>query len=976
MCTALSPVLVYMPVLAQILIQKERNNMFKETMLARSLRVIYSGGIAAGVGLLALPAAAQDTTVSTPAPAIQRVEVTGSAIKRTESETALPISVLTHADLERTGATTAQDLVSLIPSNFGGGVLAQNVGSTGNPSTANLRGLGPQYTLVLLNGRRVANYAFGSSPVDLNSIPLSAIERVEVLRDGASAIYGADAVAGVINFILKKDYQGAEVSAYDTKVQKGGGNTRSFNFTGGYGDLSTQGFNILLSANHENDEALKATQRDYASTGVRPDLGLIKNSPRNGIPNFNFTDSNGNHYTTVNPFRYKNCDNAAFALIPIGSPTTCGTDYVRFIDLIPKAKHDNVVARGVLQLNDDNQLYVEAIRTKDETTAHYSPAPYTKPMIYPANGRFYPTSFTLPKGMTMPDGSVLAADTAVTPVGPMSGTWRTVAGGGRADITDTTNTRFLVGARGTIVGWDYDTAISYSRNEGVISFGDGQYSYAKLTPLIASGAINVFGDQDATSLSALQGARLTGMENSATSTAQEFDARVSKELMQLPYGALGFAVGVDMRHEKLEQVSSDALASGDQVGGNGPVPGVTGSRKVYSAYSEVSVPLYTHLDFDMAARYDKYKNDFGTSFSQVSPKVSLRWQPIKEVMVRSSFAEGFRAPTLYQNLLPYSYGQNTNGSFSDPVRCPGGKPINSVNPVGALEDECNVQLSAARGGNPNLQPEKSKQYSLGMVFQPTKYISGSLDYWNIKINNSIVQTSEIGVLGNPAVYQANYWRVDPKTLPLDSTGKPFLDPTLLNKTNTIQGSTNPDFPLAFVDLPYANSSRFFASGLDLNLNYKQNFADIGSVGVNMDGTYYLKHGYQYAGVASVSDLGKYEDFGATPRWRHILTFSLKHGAWTASLTHNYTAGYQDYTNADLIGPNYPPIRQVSSSSTFDTQLVWSPIKAVDVAFGIKNLLNQDPPSSRNDQGFQVGYDPQYGNPLGRMFYLRAKYKFM
>ncbi|WP_075794892.1 TonB-dependent receptor [Massilia putida] len=906
---------------------------------------------------------------------IARVEITGSAIKRTESETALPITVLTHADLERTGATTAQDLVNLIPSNFGGGVLAQNVGSTGNPSTANLRGLGAQYTLVLLNGRRVANYAFGSNPVDLNSIPMSAIERVEVLRDGASAIYGADAVAGVINFILRKDYQGAELSAYDSKVQQKGGNTRSFNFTGGYGDLATQNFNVLLSANHEVDDALKSTQRSFAKTGVRPDLGLIKNSPRNGIPNFNFTDSNGNQYTNVNPYRYKNCDNAAFALIPIGSPTKCGTDYVRFIDLIPKAKHDNIVARGVLQLNDDNEVYVEATHTRDETTAHYSPAPYTKPMIYPASGRFYPKSFTLPKGMTLSNGTVLTADTVVTPVGPMSGTWRTVAGGGRADLTNVTNNRFLVGTKGTIAGWDYDAALSYSKNKGEILFGDGQYSYAKLTPLIASGAINVFGDQDADSLAALQSARLTGMENSATSTAKEFDARLSKELMQMQYGSLGFAVGIDMRREQLEQISSDVMASGDQVGGNGPVPGVSGGRKVYSAYSELSVPLYQHLDLDLAARYDKYKNDFGTSFSQVSPKASLRYQPIKELMMRSSVAKGFRAPTLYQNLLPYAYGQNTNGSFSDPVRCPGGTPIASVNPVGALEDECNVQLSAARGGNPNLDPEKSKQFSLGMVFQPTQSISGSLDYWNIKIDHSIVQTSEIGVFDNPTLYQNNYWRVDPKTLPLDSTGKPFLDPTTLNKSNSIQGSTNKDFPLAFIDLPYANSSRFFASGLDLNLNYKRKIDGVGSFGVNLDGTYYLTHGYQYTGVGSVSDLGKYKDFGATPRWRHILTFTLKTGPVVLSLTHNYTEGYQDYTNADLIGPDYPAERRVSSNSTFDTQAVWTPIKNVDLALGIKNLTNQEPPSSRNDQGFQTGYDPQYGNPLGRVFYARAKYKF-
>ena len=168
-----------------------------EKIMARSVRMIFAGGVA--IGAIAQPVMAQEA---------QRVEITGSSIKRVESEGVLPVTVMKREDIERTGATTAQDLVNLIPGNFGGGVVANNVGATGAPSTANLRALGAKYTLVLLNGRRLANHAIGSNPVDLNSIPLSAIERIEVLRDGASAVYGADAVAGVINFILKKNYQG------------------------------------------------------------------------------------------------------------------------------------------------------------------------------------------------------------------------------------------------------------------------------------------------------------------------------------------------------------------------------------------------------------------------------------------------------------------------------------------------------------------------------------------------------------------------------------------------------------------------------------------------------------------------------------------------------------------------------------------------------------------------------------------------
>ncbi len=274
-----------------------------------------------GLGFLSQQAIAQQTTAD--CPRIQRGEITSSAIKRAESEIALPTTVIAHAELERTEAASAQDLDNLILSNFGDWVLTQNTDATGNPSTANLRRLGPQYTLALLNGRLVANYAFASSPVDLNSIPLSAIDRIEVLRDGASATNGAGAVAGVINFILRKDDQCAEVSPFDSKVQQGGGNSRNLNFIGGFGDIATPCYNVLVSASHETDRVLTAVERSFASTWGRPYLGLIKTSPRNDIANFNFTDSTGVSYGTVNSFRHNICDAATFAFMPIGSATQC-----------------------------------------------------------------------------------------------------------------------------------------------------------------------------------------------------------------------------------------------------------------------------------------------------------------------------------------------------------------------------------------------------------------------------------------------------------------------------------------------------------------------------------------------------------------------------------------------------------------------------------------------------------------------------
>ena len=936
----------------------------------------------------AILALAATSALAQEAQKLERIEITGSSIRRVDAETALPVSVISRAEIERTGVTTAQDLVQLIPSMFGGSVVANNVGATGVASTAALRGLASKYTLVLLNGRRVANYAFGNSPVDLNSIPLSAVERVEVLRDGASAIYGADAVAGVVNFILRKDYKGLEANVSVSQPQSAGGDSRTLNLTGGFGDLATDRFNILVSASREEDDALKASQRGFASTANRPDLGINKASPRNGIPNLNFVDTLGNGYGSagnsvaplVNPFRYNGCNNPDFALV-VRDASTCGTDYVKYIDLIPQQTHQNIFVRGVYQVAADHQIFAEAMHVKDNTTATYSPAPYTLTMKYPATGRFYPKSITLPAGMTVkkgfkyPDGTVqaadgvLAKDVVVTPTGALSGTWRTVAGGGRTDLTETTTDRFLVGVKGTVADWDYEGAIVTSKNSGTISFGPGKFSYSKLTPLVNSGQINVFGAQDATSQAALNSALLSGPEQTATSKSTEFDFHVSKEIFELPAGPVGLAVGASFRKEELTQVSFPVLESGDEVGGNGPVPGVSGNRKVYGAFTEINVPVVKGLEIQGAARYDNYKNGFGTSFNNVSPKLSLRFQPTKELLARASIGRGYRAPTLYENLRPFTAGNNTAANWSDPVRCPNGNPINNTVDTST---ECNVQQPTALEGNKNLRPEKSDQHSIGLVFSPMAELNMSVDVWAVNIKDSIAAQSEIQVFQNPTQYAGAFYRYNPASFP---NGYDNTSPAQ-NPAGAIVQGQDTRYPLAYVYLPYANTSRFFASGIDLSAQFKKKMLG-GTVSANFDGTYYTKHGYQYFGSASVSDINDYKDYGPTPRWRHAITASYSAGSWNASLTNNFTSGYHDYVNPDNVGAtNYPLVRKVAAYSLWDAQFGFSPAKNMDLSVGVKNLFNTDPPSSRTEVNFQTGYDAQWTNPLGRTLFVRARVKFL
>ncbi len=917
----------------------------------------------------------------------ERVEITGSAIPRASTEGALPVTVISRADIERTGATTAEQLVAMIPSNFGGSTGSQNVGTTGGASTANLRGLGEKYTLVLLNGRRVADFGFGNAVIDLNSIPLAAVDRVEVLTDGASAIYGADAVAGVINFILKKDFRGLEVSGYQTKVDAGGGNTKTFSLLGGFGDLEKDRFNLLFSMHHEEGQRLTSQQRSFAATGKRPDLGFTLASSRNGIPNLNFTDNQGVDHSGVNPLRHSGCNFPSAALFDDGDSKNCYTDYVKFIDIIPEMNHDNFVARGTFQLNDNAQLYAEALQTKDHSVSFYSPAPVTNfGFAYPESGRFYPGKgitplitlpigyelpgdHTLPNGTVLPAGTILTQTINVTPVGDIGGRWRTTAGGGRSDVTDNKANRFVFGTKGNLGEWDYDVAYTSARMSGTISFGPGQYSAALLEPALASGQINVFGELDAAGKAALAGAALTGPENWTLSKSEMFDFKLSSDIAKLPAGPLAIAFGGSFRKEELSQQSGPAKLIGDDVGGDGPIPGVSGSRKVYSAFVEGAVPILKTLDAQIAARYDNYKNSFGVSFNNLSPKLGLRFQPSSQLLIRGSAGKGFRAPTLYENLRPFTENGATGGSFSDPIRCPNGNAINST--VGSLQDECNIQQATATQGTETLKPEKSKQFSLGVVYSPVKDFSASLDYFDVTINDAVVQWSEDAIFNDYAANKDFVYRYNPADYP----GGYTFDCGAQNACgNLFQGSVNPNFPIAYIYLPRINAAKIYGSGFDLATDYKLNLSGIGKINLSLSGTYYAKHGYQFNGQPSVSDAGVYAVLGVTPRWRHAATVAWSSGTWTASLTNNYTATYEDYTDLASISPAYPAKRDVAAYSTFDFRTGWSGIKNIDLAFGIRNLLDKEPPSTRVSQYFQVGYDPKFADPRGRTYYITARLK--
>jgi iron complex outermembrane recepter protein len=916
----------------------------KRTTLSAAVIGALGAGIAA---TLAMPAMAQQS-----AQKIEKIEVTGSNIKRIEGESALPVTVISREEIQRSGATTAAELIDKISANSGGGFnTAQSVGDSGTPglAAASLRGLGATNTLVLLNGRRVSNFAFnasGGGTVNLNQIPLAAVERIEVLKDGASAIYGTDAIGGVINFILRKDFTGLEASAYGTKTEAGGGNVRRYTGTIGFGDINKQRFNILASFDYEKDTPLKAAQRpNFGGTGIRPDLGFSQTSGNTWPANFVFNGRNMN-VTAASGCLPENGSYRINAATGQPAPTQlfCRQDFTAALDIFPPSERKGFFTRGAWQFANDHQAFVEYHLSKNEITFGSSETPVndfngTGPVLYPAGGRYYPTTVTLPTGEV------------VHPTGDLPIAWRLKSGGLRTNRADTDESRLVAGLQGSLMGWDYNTAFNKSESKATDNYIDGWVRESALRAAILTGNVDVFSGRplDAAGQALIDSAKIQETVRRSKATVTGFDGKISKELMEMANGPLALALGFDHRKEELDDQPQAVLFSGDILGGGGALPPTQADRNVTAFFGELNVPILRNLEAQLAVRYDKY-SDFGNT---TNPKVSLRWTPSKELLVRGSYSTGFRAPTLSDMFLP-NFLSNTAGTHNDPIRCPNSTPVGGFVNEGL---ECDAQFQNQLGGNPNLTPEKSKNTTIGFIFEPSAGTSIGADFWSIRRTNSI------GALGDTTVFDV-YGVADP----LGATG------LFVRNVRNADGSCVGDLPGAptpanvpcsinYVIQYQQNLGKFVVQGVDVTASIRIT----PQVTARLEGTYINRFRYQQASDGPyVDNVGKVTaDNGAIPRWRHYATINWRSGAFGATLAHNFVLGYRDLSDT----------RRVASYETFDVQGTWDGWRGLGVVAGVKNILDRDPPASDQDQTFQVGYDPRYTDPHGRTYYVGLKYTF-
>jgi len=864
---------------------------------------------------------------------LEKVEITGSSIKRSiASEGALPITVISVKELREAGVTTTEELVGRVASSQSSLGTSQSIGSaTGGVSNANLRGLGANKTLVLLNGRRLAAFAFDSATVDLNAIPFAAIERVEILRDGASAIYGTDAIGGVINFITKNNYNGIEVSGEYQRPQQSGGVSKRATLSGGIGNLDTDKFNLWATFDYRKQDAVAATQRDFARTGVIPDRGIFLTSGTTFPGNFSQTSTSLTGNPTV--LNAEKCAPPFSLYLPESFGTkTCRYDYTAAIDIIPPTEQTTFATRGTFNLSDTAQFSLEYVRATNNNTARVAEDPVTGIVMTP-NSPYYPKTYP-----------GIDATKNIT-VG-----WRMIPAGRRTNESESTAQRVVADLKGVIGAWDYRTGLYWTESRVQDGATDGYVNAALIKAGVLNGTLNPFGPADEAQLKLINDAKIRGTFAKGVGSTLGYDARISRELFKMGGGAAGVSLGLDLRREKYKNDTVDENVNAAPSAGRSPSH-TAGDRNVAAITGEMLLPFTDTLEMQLAARYDRY-SDFGGTFN---PKVGFRWQPAKSVVVRGSYNTGFRAPSLDDLYGPQVLTFTAN-SYDDPILCPGGV----VAPGGIEARDCGQQTQRLVGGNTALKPEKSKTFSLGVAFEPIKDLTVSADYFNIKLTKQISGFPEQAIYEDPVKYASRFVRCNQ------------LSPNVQDNYAGCQADYANGKGIAYILALTDNLGSVKTNGLDFNADYALNAGDLGRFNFSWSGTWVHKYLYQRSEADPfVENVGAYVDSSPVFRWQHVLGVSWKRGPFAAQWNTRYKTGYRDANTS--VEPEF--FNRVGSYALHDVSFTYTGVKNLTLTAGIKNLLNTKPPFSNQETVFQKGYDPRYTDALGRTWTLRASYNF-
>jgi iron complex outermembrane receptor protein len=943
-----------------------------ETPISRSIRRLFAGGGAVGLVLLALPAQAQEAA---PKP-VARVEVTGSNIRRSEAESASSVITVNRTDIERSGKATVAELIQSlavdnqgsVPTSFGNGFAA---GASG----VSLRGLGTASTLVLLNGRRIAPYGLADDGqkqfVDLNVIPTDAVDRIEVLKDGASAIYGSDAIAGVVNIILRRDYVGNTVRVSRGVTEEWDGHQTNAAITKGIGSLDTDRYNFLFSLEYKKFKPIwyrDRTDRDwigkvdlrpwgYSSTEALGGTGAIvpgsggAGSAING--NVRPVGSTGDFVNRGALIPGAACSN--FTNHPQGDPGGgCLIDAFSLYNQVePKQENLTFFARGTWQAPHDVQVYSEFNYYSSNTDTSTTPSGVSASVGYPGG----------------PVNNSVVRLGAAHPDNPFPGTPATLRYlaadvGPRTASIGSNFVRWVGGAKGTNYGWDWDSALLFSHNH-VNNIQDGflqrDVAFALLDPSAANvaaatansaayaalppGTIWRIGENAGLNSPAMYAALSPTIGNAANTKVGQWDLKANREFSGIPYlaGPLGVALGTEWRHEFTELQPTTGTERGNIIGLG--YSAYRGSRNIFALYGEALAPFAYNLEASVAMRWDHY-TDVDNAYT---PKAGLKWTPVREFALRGTFARGFRAPSAAENGVG---GLAAYSTAEDPLRCALGVP-------GTCDPAAVAVITAS---NPDLSPERSKSYTFGVLWDPIPRTSISVDYWKIKRRNEI-----------------NQQQVDAAI----AAGSVARDPT---NVSAIPGDPG---PITAVLTRYVNSAETKVRGIDIDARYNHRLPqDWGNLSFDVKYTHIWEFlrteqdgtSREFAGTHGNCDVS---NCMGTPDNRANVRFGWDRRDWRVSLNVNYRGtlenrffrGDTDCAVHFANGADAPNDCELASFTTVDLVARWKPMPNLEVFGSVQNLFDKVAPLDPLTYGAQA-YNPlDYEGARGRFYTLGARYTF-
>ena len=832
---------------------------------------------------------------------LEEVTVTGSRVRRSNLDSPSPVIVFESSQLEDLGITTLAEFSRYLPQNANLASDSRNTGSLMGSAGFNLRGIGLDGTLTLINGRRIAPFgASGDSQpfVDINAIPVAAIDRIEVLTDGASAIYGSEAVAGVVNIILLQKIEGITAEAGYLTTTEGDGEEWDANIAGGWSNDSTS-FNATLSWFDRG--RIWSRDRDWAnSVDLSDSGGYSAGSSFSSPPTATLLDSgvrlaDPECPESGSPYVQKT------AFVP-GEFEQCSFNYAWFTSLQQPSTRWGMTASMWHEFSGGVTFFAELLANRSETSSIWAPSPI--PFVFvPADHPDNPFGEDLSLRFRILDIGNRGFDTVAK-------TWRVVSGlgGGWGD-------------------WEWEAAFTASEAKSDDSRVNGVLAQEFQDAVLGMGGpngdqyYNPFGLDTQNPQEVIDAFAISGTGTSVTNKEQTVDFQVSGNFGELSGGPVGAAFGGQFRHQSIDQTADPEELSGVISGSAGFEP-IGANRDIYSLFAELVVPVLPSLEAQLAVRWDDY-SDFG---STTNPKIGLGWRPREDLLVRATWGTSFRPPTFRELFAPFTSIIDFTGG--DPFRCP---------VTGDFFDCRGNDAFAEFQGNPDLEPDEGETWLIGFAWEPSAApgLSIAVDYWAIEHRNRIVST-----------YDAYFDLLE--NLPPENN--PFVVRAPQTPEDIALGIPGPI--IGFRDT-YINADKVTTDGVDVNIAYQWSTHRAGDFTSGITYTYLnsLKTGLSYQeAVVQAEQAGGYSFIAGLPKNRGNFRLGWSMGAQGASMLLNYAGSFESKLNVVVNDEETDIPFVVDDYWQLDLQYnyIFHSLKDGQLRIGCINCLDTDPPKYNAD----------------------------